>query len=226
MHPLPGRHPPSWVHMQGSCLYAAAAATPCMHGWEPSVPPPHLWGMAGVPSALSGRNSSHTPKAFLNAQCASEGCQLLNSPTRHSACTACTVRCGWGCAGWRVASGLMRVRQNAVGGPPMACDGRVRCRLERPRECRQVQCFNPMQTGCSRPRAQECMHAATRVCVCGPHLRAGCPLAVPQATLALMGATVDAKVLVACACGASQGGLSAEMHVGKRGAVTGSCKRD
>lgn len=46
----------------------------------------HRWGMAEVPSGLSGRKSSHTPKEFLNPQCASAGVQLLNSPIRHSAC--------------------------------------------------------------------------------------------------------------------------------------------
>lgn len=47
-----------------------------------------------MPSGLSARNSSHTPNAFLTAQWVSEGLQLLNSPTRHSACTQQHSGCG------------------------------------------------------------------------------------------------------------------------------------
>lgn len=46
----------------------------------------HLWAMAWVPSALSGRNRVNTPNSSRVAQCSSPGVQLLNSPMSARAC--------------------------------------------------------------------------------------------------------------------------------------------
>ena len=51
----------------------------------------HLWGMAATPSAVSGRNSCQTPKLLRDAQCSAWGSQLLNSPTRATACRSRTL---------------------------------------------------------------------------------------------------------------------------------------
>ena len=46
----------------------------------------HLWGMACLPSAESGRNSSQTPNSLRTAQCSGFGSHWLYSPTSDIAC--------------------------------------------------------------------------------------------------------------------------------------------
>lgn len=67
---------------------ASHTITPSLPAAAQTTIPTCLWGMAGLPSGRSGKNSSHTPKEFFTAQWLSAGFHSLYSPIRHRACTS------------------------------------------------------------------------------------------------------------------------------------------
>lgn len=132
---------------------------------------------------MSGRNSCHTPKSFLMAQCSGWGSQALNSPISASACEG--------------EVGERALQQCAQHGKSPTCT------LQRPRLCTRA-AAHPAQAAADAGAPAQAATAdgapAQAAADAGvpAHLGTRCPLAVPDALLALVLAAVQAIEVVAC----------------------------